>query len=48
MTGDGYLPYVVAAYAATLLIIGALVWQTLAANARTRARLAALERERGR
>lgn len=45
---DPYAPYVLAAYGATAVIVGALVWATLAANARARATLEALERERRR
>ena len=45
---DKYAVYVLAAYGATALILGWLLWTTLAANARARRELAEMERERGR
>jgi heme exporter protein CcmD len=45
---DKYAVYVIAAYGATALILGWLVWSTLAANARARRELAEMERERRR
>jgi len=45
---DKYAVYVLAAYGATALILGWLLWTTLAANARARRDLAEIERERGR
>jgi heme exporter protein CcmD len=48
MFGDKYAVYVLAAYGATALILGWLLWTTLAANARARRDLAEIEKERGR
>jgi heme exporter protein CcmD len=48
MFGDKYAVYVLAAYGATALILGWLLWTTLAANARARRDLAEMEKERGR
>ena len=45
---DPYALYVLSAYGATAMILGWLVWTTLAANARARADLERLERERRR
>jgi heme exporter protein CcmD len=45
---DKYAVYVISAYAATILILGGMVWATIAANARARRALAKLEEERGR
>ena len=45
---DKYAIYVVAAYGATALILGWLLWTTLAANARARRELSEMEKERGR
>ena len=45
---DKYAVYVLVAYGATALILGALLWATLAANAKARRELAEFERERGR
>ena len=45
---DKYAVYVIAAYGATALILGWLLWTTLAANAKARRELAEMERERGR
>ena len=45
---DKYALYVLAAYGSTLLILGWLLWITLAANARARRDLAEMEKERGR
>jgi heme exporter protein CcmD len=45
---DEYALYVLAAYGATVLILGWLLWTTLAANARARRELAEMERERRR
>ncbi len=42
---DKYAVYVLAAYGATALILGWLMWTTLAANARARRELAEMERE---
>ncbi len=46
--GDPYAVYVIGAYAATAAILGWLVWSTLRANARARAELDRMERERRR
>ena len=46
--GDKYAIYVIAAYGSTALILGWLLWTTLAANAKARRDLAEMERERGR
>ena len=43
---DPYASYVAAAYAATALILGALVWASVAASRRARRDLEGLERER--
>ncbi|MEM1342971.1 MAG: heme exporter protein CcmD [Pseudomonadota bacterium] len=43
---DPYLPYVLGAYGATALIVGGLLWISLAANARVRRELDAAEKER--
>ena len=40
---DQYAPYVLAAYLATALILGALVWASIAASRRARRDLAGLE-----
>jgi heme exporter protein CcmD len=45
---DKYALYVLAAYGATVLILGWLLWTTLAANAKARRELAEMERERRR
>jgi heme exporter protein CcmD len=45
---DPYAPYVVAAYAASALILGALIWASVAASRRARRELDGLERERRR
>jgi len=45
---DKYAVYVIAAYGSTILILGWLIWATLAANARARSDLAEAEKERGR
>ena len=45
---DKYAVYVIAAYGSTVLILGWLVWSTLAANARARRDLAEAEKELGR
>ena len=45
---DKYAVYVLAAYGATALILGWLLWTTLAANAKARRELSEMERERGR
>jgi heme exporter protein CcmD len=45
---DPYAPYVIAAYAATALILGALIWSSVAASRRARRELDGLERERRR
>jgi heme exporter protein CcmD len=45
---DRYAVYVLAAYGATALILGWLLWTTLAANARARRDLTEMERERRR
>ncbi len=45
---DKYALYVLAAYGATALILGWLLWTTLAANAKARRDLAEMERERRR
>jgi len=43
---DKYAVYVLAAYGATAVILGWVLWSTLRANALARADLAAAERER--
>ena len=45
---DKYAVYVLVAYGATALILGGLLWATLATNARARRDLAEMEKERGR
>ncbi len=45
---DKYALYVLAAYGSTALILGWLLWTTLAANARARRELAEMEKERRR
>ena len=45
---DKYALYVLVAYGSTALILGWLLWATLAANARARRELAEAEKERGR
>ncbi len=45
---DKYAIYVLAAYGSTALILGWLLWTTLATNARARRELAEMEKERGR
>ncbi len=45
---DNYALYVLAAYGSTALILGWLLWTTLAANARARLELAEMEKERRR
>jgi heme exporter protein CcmD len=45
---DPYAAYVIAAYSATALILGALIWSSVAAARRSRRELDGLERERGR
>ena len=45
---DKYAVYVIAAYASTALILGWLLWTTLAANARARRELTEMEKARGR
>lgn len=45
---DKYAVYVIAAYGATVLILGWLVIATLSANAKARRDLAEAEKERGR
>ena len=40
--------FIIAAYAATALILGALIWSSVAAAGRARRELDGLERERGR
>ncbi len=45
---DKYALYVLAAYGATALILGWLLWTTLAANAKARRELSEMEKERGR
>jgi heme exporter protein CcmD len=46
--GDKYAVYVLAAYGATALILGWLLWTTLATNTKARRDLAEMEKERGR
>ena len=46
MFSGEYAGYVFAAYAATALILGALIWATLAANARARRELDQVDRRR--
>ncbi|MEM0922651.1 MAG: heme exporter protein CcmD [Pseudomonadota bacterium] len=36
ISGDPYLPYVLISYGSTAVILGLLLWATLAANARAR------------
>jgi heme exporter protein CcmD len=45
---DPYALYVLAAYLATALILGALVWSSVAASRRARRELAGLEQRRER
>ena len=45
---DPYVGYVIAAYAVSALILGALVWTSIAASRRARRELDVLERERRR
>jgi heme exporter protein CcmD len=45
---DGYALYVLAAYAATAAIVGALIWSSVVASQRARRELDGLERERRR
>ena len=45
---DQYAVYVLAAYGSTALILGWLLWTTLATNARASRELAGLQKERGR
>ncbi len=45
---DKYALYVIVAYGATVLILGWLLWSTLAAAARARRELGEVERERKR
>ncbi len=45
---DKYAVYVLAAYGSTALILGWLLWSTLAANATARRELAEMEKARGR
>jgi heme exporter protein CcmD len=45
---DAYASYVIAAYAGTALILGALIWSSVAASRRARRELDGLERERRR
>ncbi len=45
---DKYAVYVLAAYGATALILGWLLWTTLAPNARARRELFEMEKARGR
>jgi heme exporter protein CcmD len=45
---DKYAAYVLVSYGATALILGWLLWTTLAANAKARRDLAEMEKERGR
>ena len=44
--GDKYAVYVLASYGATALILGWLLWSTLAANAKARRELDEVERKR--
>jgi len=48
MFGDKYAIYVIAAYAATVVILGGMVWATLVANAKARRELARLGEDRKR
>ena len=43
--GDKYTVYVASAYLGTVVILGALIWSTLRANARARRELDQVERE---
>lgn len=43
---DKYAVYVISAYVATAVILGGLLWSTLAASARAKRDLAEVERER--
>ncbi len=45
---DKYAVYVLAAYGSTALILGWLLWTTVAANAKARHDLAEMEKERRR
>ncbi len=42
---DQYSAYVLAAYGASALILGALIWATVAANARARHELGEMDRK---
>ena len=45
---DKYAIYVISAYLGSAVILGALIWSTVAASRRARRELEDLERERGR
>ena len=45
---DQYAVYVIAAYAATALILAGLIWSSVRANARARDALARVDRKRDR
>lgn len=44
---DQYAFHVIVSYGTTALLLGALVWASVAANAKARRELEALDRERG-
>ena len=46
LLSDTYALYVLSAYGASALILGWIVWSSLRANARARAELERIERER--
>ena len=48
LLADPYAGYVAAAYLATAVILGALIWSSVAAGRRARRELDGLERERRR
>ena len=48
LLADKYSLYVLAAYLATAVILGALIWASIVASRRARRELAGLERERRR
>lgn len=48
LAGDPYAAYVIAAYAASAAILGALIWSSVITGRRARRELEELERERRR
>lgn len=45
---DKYAVHVIASYAVTALVLGAMIWASIAANARARRDLESMDRERKR